>query len=113
MGPAGTRSFQPRTKLTVYAAATDYRPQTGRSEPRTITIITLAEELQERSGRHRGKGASSPNWPACCNLQRTTCMAASAGWSFASMKPGGLERKTEIDRLQSAEFQPAARSCSV
>ena len=37
----------PGTQVTFHVAATDYKPQTGKSEPRRLSIIT-AEELQER-----------------------------------------------------------------
>ena len=39
--------------MTFYATATDYLPQTGKSDPRSLTVIT-AEELQDRiAGREK------------------------------------------------------------
>jgi len=40
-------NVQPGTQLTFRAAATDYRPQTGRSEPRQLTVVT-PEDMAER-----------------------------------------------------------------
>jgi len=39
--------LKPGAHVTFYATASDYRPQTGKSEPRSLTIIS-AEELQDR-----------------------------------------------------------------
>ena len=39
--------MKPGGHVTFYATATDYQPQTGKSEPRSLTIIS-AEELQNR-----------------------------------------------------------------
>jgi hypothetical protein len=44
LGPLG---LKPGMQVTFYATASDYRPQTGKSEPRSLTVIT-AEELQDR-----------------------------------------------------------------
>ena len=46
--------LRPDTQLTVYAAASDYCPQTGRSEPRTFSIIT-PEKLQEHLAARQGQ----------------------------------------------------------
>ncbi len=48
LGPLG---LKPGARVTFYATATDYQPQTGKSEPRSLTIIT-AEELQNRLAEH-------------------------------------------------------------
>ncbi len=43
----GPLELKPGAHVTFYATATDYQPQTGKSEPRSLTIIS-AEELQNR-----------------------------------------------------------------
>jgi uncharacterized small protein (DUF1192 family) len=43
----GPLELKPGGRVTFYATATDYQPQTGKSEPRSLTIIS-AEELQNR-----------------------------------------------------------------
>ena len=91
--------LQPRTRLTVYAAATDYRPQTGRSEPRTITIIS-PEELQERLAARQGRILAE--LARLLQLQRNVHGRVRA-LELLLHETGGLEQ-AEIDRLQSAEF---------
>ena len=91
--------LQPRTQLTVYAAATDYRPQTGRSEPRTITIIT-PEELQERMAARQGRILAE--LARLLQLQRDVRGRVRA-LELLLHESGGL-KQPEIDRLQSAEF---------
>ena len=50
LGPLG---LKPGTQVTFYATATDYLPQTGKSDPRSLTVIT-ADELQDRiAGREK------------------------------------------------------------
>ena len=39
--------LKPGAHVIFYATATDYQPQTGKSEPRSLTIISM-EELQDR-----------------------------------------------------------------
>ena len=49
----GPLKLEPGTQVTFYAMATDYRPQTGKSDPRSLTVIT-PEELQDRiAGREK------------------------------------------------------------
>ena len=49
----GPLELKPGTQVTFYATATDYLPQTGKSDPRSLTVIT-AEELQDRiAGREK------------------------------------------------------------
>jgi hypothetical protein len=43
----GPLELKPGSHVTFYATATDYKPQTGKSESRSLTIIS-AEELQDR-----------------------------------------------------------------
>ncbi len=91
--------LQPHTQLTVYAAATDYRPQTGRSEPRTITIIT-PEELQERLAVRQGRMLAE--LARLLKFQRDVRGRVRA-LELQVQNTGHLEQE-EIDRLQSAEF---------
>jgi hypothetical protein len=91
--------LQPGTQLTVYAAATDYRPQTGRSDPRTITIVT-PEEMQERLAERQGRIISE--LARLLQLQRGVCGRVRA-LEIRLPETGGLEQ-AEIDRLQAAEF---------
>ncbi len=91
--------LQPGTQLTICAAATDYRPQTGRSEPRTLTIISLVE-LQERlTARQRQILAELSR---LLQLQREARETV-RGVAIRLHETGDLEQ-AEIDRLQSAEF---------
>ena len=89
----------PRTQLTVYAAATDYRPQTGRSEPRTFTIITL-EEFRERLAERQQRVLAE--LARLLELQRDVRGRVGA-LALQLQKAGALEQN-EIERLQSAEF---------
>ena len=41
----------PGMQLTCYAVATDYRPQTGRSDPRVVTVITTDQLLERMAVR--------------------------------------------------------------
>jgi len=43
----GPMELAPGVQLTLFATATDYRPSTGHSQPRRLTIVT-AEQLQDR-----------------------------------------------------------------
>jgi hypothetical protein len=89
---------QAGTKLSVYAAATDYRGQAGRSEPRTITIVT-PEELQDRLAARQGKILAELS--RLLQIQRD----ARDGVRHVALRlqeSGGLEQ-ADIDRLQSAD----------
>jgi hypothetical protein len=91
--------LQPGTQLTFYATATDYRPQTGRSEPRTLTIVTpedLAERLTAKQGRILTELAQ------LLQLQRDV-RGRVRGLELRLHETGSLEQ-AEIDRLQAAEY---------
>ncbi len=89
----------PRTQLTVYAAATDYRPQTGRSEPRTFTIIT-PEEFRERLAERQRRVLAE--LARLLELQRDVRGRVCA-LALQLQKAAALGQN-EIDRLQSAEY---------
>ena len=45
--------LKPGTQLTFYATASDYRPQTAKSEPRRLMVITAAELQDRLAGREK------------------------------------------------------------
>lgn len=49
----GPLHLQPGTQMFFYATAADYRPQTGKSDPRTLMIITAEELLDRIAGREK------------------------------------------------------------
>ena len=89
----------PGTRLTVYAAASDYRPQTGRSDPRTFTIIA-PEELRERIAERQGRMLAE--LARLLQLQREVRGRVSS--LGLQLQQGGILEQNEIERLQSAEF---------
>jgi hypothetical protein len=92
-------ALQPHTQLTIYAAATDYCAQTGRSEARTLTITT-PEEWQERLAARQGRILAE--LARLLQLQRDVRGRVRA-LELRLHQSGGLEQ-AEIDRLQAADF---------
>ena len=89
----------PGTQLAFYAAATDYRGQTGRSELRTLTILA-ADQLQDLLGQRLGKistGVGSPAETSARNAQRRPHRRTPP-------PQNGRSPATNVDLLQSAEF---------
>ena len=91
--------LRPGTQLTIFAAATDYRGQTGRSEPRTLTILT-AEELQDRLAQRQGRIAAEV--ARLLQLQRTARDSVRA--LDLRLHASGSLQQTDIDPLQLAEL---------
>ena len=91
--------LQPGTQLTVYAAATDYRGQTGRSDPRVFSVVT-AEELQERLAARVSQ--------IVAELARLLDLQRDARERVRSLQSGLHEarglKQADVDRLQSVEF---------
>lgn len=89
----------PGTELTFHVTATDYRPQTGKSEPRRLVVITL-EQLQDRIAGREGQ--------ILAELRRVLKMQRGSRSQVESLKIrlaeiGHLEQ-LDLDRLQGAEL---------
>jgi len=89
----------PGTQVVYYAAAADYRPQTGKSDPRRLSVIT-AEELQERIAARQHLLLAE--LARVLKLQRDARQQAEA-LQIRVRRAGGLEA-LEVDHLQAAEL---------
>lgn len=89
----------PGTQLAFYAVATDYRGQSGRSEPRTIAVVT-AEELQNRLAQRQGRIAAE--LARLLQLQRNAHDDVRA--LEVRLQDSGSLQKTDVDLLQLAEL---------
>lgn len=91
--------LSPGTQITFHAAATDYRPQTGRSDPRRLIVITL-EQLQDRiAGR---EGQIQAELRRVLKMQRGSRSQVEA-LEIRLREIGRLEQ-LDVDRLQAAEL---------
>jgi len=89
----------PGTRVSLLAVAGDYLPQTGKSEPRQLLIVT-PEELHDRlAGRQELILAELTRLLALQRDARTHVAAAEARLG----RSGRLEQ-ADIDRLQAAEL---------
>ena len=91
--------LKPGVQLSVYAAAADYRPLVGQSQPRRLTVITageLAERLAERQNFVLGELAR------VLKLQREARQQI-AGLEIQLREVGALG-KQDLDHLQGAEL---------
>ena len=91
--------LSPGMQLTCYAVAGDYRPQTGRSDPRVLTVIT-SDQLLERMAVRQGQ--------MLAELARVLQLQRDARSQVRMLEirlheSAGLEQ-ADIDRLQNAEF---------
>ena len=99
--PVELSEFQvfPGVQLTCYAVATDYRPQTGRSDPRVLTVITSDQLLERMAARQAQIVAELAR---VLQLQRDA--RSQVGMLGIQLhETAGLEQ-AGIDRLQTAEF---------
>ncbi len=91
--------LKPGTQLTFYATASDYRPQTGKSDPRRLAIVT-PDELQERIADREKL--------IVAELQRALKMQRTCRSQVESLaiRLAELRRfeQTDVDRLQAAEL---------
>lgn len=89
--------LRPGIELTVHAEAADYRPATGRSEPRRIHVIT-PEELQDRLGARQSL--------ILAELDRTLKMQQESRNQVAALaiqaSQTGRLKLLDIDHLQAA-----------
>ena len=91
--------LKPGTQLTFYATATDYRPQTGKSEPRRLAIVT-PDELQQRiAGREKLIVAELQR---ALKMQRT-CRSQVESLAIRLAELRRFEQ-ADVDRLQAAEL---------
>jgi len=95
----GTLGLAPGTQIVYYAAASDYRPQTGKSDPRRLSVIT-AEELQERIAARQHLLLAE--LARVLKLQRDARQQVEA-LQIRVHRAGGLEA-LEVDHLQAAEL---------
>ena len=86
-------------QVNCYAMATDYRPQTGRSDPRVLTVIT-SDQLLERMAARQGQILAE--LARVLQLQRDARSQARA-LQIRLHESAGMEQ-ADIDRLQAAEF---------
>ena len=89
----------PGMQLTCHAVASDYRPQTGRSDPRVLTVIT-PDQLLERMAVRQSQ--------ILAELARVLQLQRDARSQVRTLEirlheTAGLEQ-ADIDRLQAAEF---------
>lgn len=89
----------PRTQITLYAAASDYQPQVGQSQPRRLTIIT-PEELQDRLAQRQSFILSELS--RVLKLQQES-RSQVAGLEIQLEQVGQLT-KDDLDHLQAAEL---------
>lgn len=91
--------LRPGMQLTFDAAAGDYRPQTGRSEPRRLIVITT-EELQQRLADRQSV--------ILAELKRVLEMQRGSRSQVESLRTRLDEvdqlRQRDVDRLQAAEL---------
>ncbi len=90
--------LRPGMRLSIYAAASDFRGQTGRSESRTLIIVT-PEELQNELAARQGKIVTEVI--RLLQLQREAREWVRAA-ELRLRAPGALN-KGDIDSLQEAE----------
>lgn len=91
--------LSPGMQLTCHAAASDYRPQTGRSDPRVLTVIT-PDQLLERMAVRQSQ--------ILAELARVLQLQREARSQVRTLEirlheAAGLEQN-DIDGLQAAEF---------
>jgi hypothetical protein len=95
LGPLG---LKPGAHVTFYATATDYQPQTGKSESRSLTIIT-AEELQNRLAEHEKL--------VLAELRRVLQMERGCRAQLETLRPRLAQQRpigrAEIDLLQALQ----------
>jgi hypothetical protein len=89
----------PGTQLVFYATATDYLPQTGKSEPRRLSVVT-AEELQVRIAARQNLLLAE--LARVLRLQRDSRQQV-AGLEVRVREAGSLGQ-LDLDRLQAAEL---------
>jgi hypothetical protein len=94
-----TLQLKPGTQVTLFAAATDYKPQTGRSQPRRLSIITV-DELQDRLAERQDFIFSE--LARILKLEQET-RGQVAGLEIQWREVGRLA-KQDVDHLQSAEL---------
>ncbi len=94
----GPLELKPGTQVTFHATAADYLPQTGKSDPRSFSVIT-AEELQNRiAGREKiilAELERALRIERGCRVQ-----VESLGARLAEPRPLG---RAEVDQLQAVE----------
>jgi len=87
------------SQVSFYAAATDYRPQAGRSEPRRLFVIT-PEELQQRIASRQGQ--------VLAELERVLKMQRGGRAQVQSLAirlaETGRVEQVDVDHLQAAEL---------
>ena len=91
--------MKPGTQLTFYAAAGDYLPQIGKSDPRRLVIVTLDELQQRIAGREKLIVAELQR---ALKMQRT-CRSQVESLAIRLAQLRRFER-TDVDRLQAAEI---------
>jgi hypothetical protein len=96
LGPLG---LTPGTQVVYHAAACDYKPQTGKSELRRLSVITV-EELQERIAARQSLLLAE--LARVLKLQRDV-RGQVEGLEIRGRKAGGLE-PLDVDHLQAAEL---------
>jgi hypothetical protein len=95
----GPLKLKPGVQLNVYATATDYKPLTGTSQPRRLTVIStgeLAERLAERQNFVLGELARM------LKLQRESREQVSS--VEIQLQEIGSLTKQDVDHLQAAEL---------
>ena len=96
----GPLELKPGTQVTFHATAADYLPQTGKSDPRSFSVIT-AEELQNRiAGREKiilAELERALRIERGCRVQ-----VESLGARLAEPRPLG---RAEVDQLQAVEHK--------
>jgi hypothetical protein len=89
----------PGMQLTCYATATDYHNQTGRSDPRIVTIITQDQLLERMAVRQNQIVAELAR---VLQLQRDAAGTVRTS-AIRLHETAGLDQ-ADVDRLQNAEF---------
>jgi hypothetical protein len=95
----GSLGLAPKTQVKLVASATDYRPMTGRSQPRQLVIVTpeeLADRMSERQSLILGE------LDRVLKLQRESRAQITA--LDGQLRPPGRFQRQDLDRLQGAEL---------
>ncbi len=92
-------SLFPGMQLTCYAVATDYHAQTGRSDPRLVTVIT-SDQLLERMAVRQSQILAELT--RVLQLQRDT--RNQVRMTEIRLHESAGPEQADIDRLQAAEF---------
>lgn len=98
----------PGTQVAMHVAATDYRPQTGKSEQRRLSVVT-AEELQERIAARQNM--------VLAELARVLKLQRDSRSQVQSLeirvRETGALGQLDVDRMQAAELNQRQASRSL